>query len=308
MVAACLAAHLAPAQDLHLALSGGRDSVVLLHILHGLLPGRLRAIHVHHGLSPHADEWARFCADACRALDVPLEIRVVRVEKRGRGLEAAARAARYRAFLDSGASILALAHHRRDQAETLLLNLCRGAGVSGAAGMPPRHALQQSDRRLILLRPLLHADARDILAYAQAHRLAWVEDESNADIRYRRNFLRARIFPELATRFPAIDATLSRAAGHFAETEELLAELAALDEAHTGGRIQALRGLSPARQANWMRQRLKKLGWHLPDANALAEILRQLAQVRDADNHFRHLLPEGSLYLWQDRLHCVPDV
>src|SRR5262249_53185177 len=137
-------------------LSGGVDSVVLLH---QLKDRGVSAIHVHHGLSPNADAWVDFCRRLCRQWKVPLTVKRVSVRRAGKGLEAAAREARHRAFDEAKADIIALAHNLDDQAETVLMNLLRGAGVRGASGMPER-----SEK---LWRPLLHTSRRDILAYAR---------------------------------------------------------------------------------------------------------------------------------------------
>ena len=156
------------------ALSGGVDSVTLLHKLRAR--GPVAAIHVHHGLSPNADRWAAFCRRLCKRLDVPLTVVKVKVVRRGQGLEAAARQARYEAFAKADAECIALAHNLDDQAETVLMNLLRGAGRRGASGMPK----QSRFKGKTLLRPLLDTPRDEIEAYARRHRLAWVEDESNA--------------------------------------------------------------------------------------------------------------------------------
>jgi tRNA(Ile)-lysidine synthase len=199
-------------------LSGGVDSVVLLDLLRAAAPRlgfRLEAVHVHHGLSPHADDWARFCRALCRRWHVPLAVRRVKVAKRGGGLEAAARAARRAVFARHPAPVIALAHQLDDQAETVLLNLLRGAGVRGASAMPV--AGRFGDK--LLLRPLLALPRREVLAYAHARGLRWIEDESNRDAALTRNFLRLRVGPLLETRFPRWRESLARAARHFATTD-----------------------------------------------------------------------------------------
>jgi len=199
-------------------LSGGVDSVVLLHWLRALAPRqgyRLSAVHVHHGLSPNADAWARFCRKLCRAWGVPLIVRRVRIRKQGKGPEAAAREARRAVFAGLNADAIALAHQLDDQAETVLLNLLRGAGARGAAAMPAAGMLGDK----LLLRPLLDVPRRQVLAYARQHALAWIEDESNRDDALTRNFLRLRVGPLLAQRFPRWRESLARAARHFAATE-----------------------------------------------------------------------------------------
>ena len=195
------------------ALSGGIDSVSLLHFLRS--KGPVSAIHVHHGLSPNADAWAAFCRRLCRRLGVPLTIKKVKVVKHGRGLEAAAREARYGAFAKTGADCIALAHNLDDQAETVLMNLLRGAGRRGARGMLPKTRLKGKT----FVRPFLDVPRAAIRAYAQEHQLEWIEDESNADESLTRNFVRRRVAPLLDERFPAWKAALARAARHFSRQE-----------------------------------------------------------------------------------------
>jgi tRNA(Ile)-lysidine synthase len=197
-------------KDILVGLSGGVDSVVLLHALAGRT--KVAAAHIHHGLSPNADHWARSCRRLCQRLGVPLAVRRVRVAKRS---EAAARAARYSALRKLPFDVLALAHQLDDQAETVLMNLLRGAGPRGASGMPRRAGF---DRR-ILIRPLLDVPREAIVAYALEHRLEWIEDESNASEAFTRNFIRLRIGPLLGQRYPRWREALARAAGHFARRE-----------------------------------------------------------------------------------------
>lgn len=284
------------AERLCVGLSGGRDSVVLLHLLQSLgLGSRLSALHVHHGLSPHADAWTDFCRRFCQAIGVALSVRPVAVESgSGLGLEAAARQARYAAFADCDADCLLLAHHRDDQAETVLFNLVRGAGVAGAAGMPAERRLGG----LRLLRPLLAAPRADIEAYAADHHLAWIDDESNLDTDFSRNFLRHQVMPVLAGRFPGASACLAAAGRHFAEADGLLADLAQLDWqcCANGDRLmmRALRELSPERVKNLLRHRLRLLGWRTPAADRLDEFVRQLLTAAP-DRHPGLDLPDGRM-------------
>ncbi|MBI1943840.1 MAG: tRNA lysidine(34) synthetase TilS, partial [Betaproteobacteria bacterium] len=199
-------------------LSGGIDSVVLLHVLKSLAPRfgyRLRAIHVNHGLSPNADDWLRFCSASCRDLGVPLKAIKVKVTKKRHGLEAAAREARRAALSRLQVDAIALGHQLDDQAETVLLNLLRGTGTRGAGGMPVVGSLG----RKLLLRPLLEVPRSAIARYARDKGLHWIEDESNEDISLTRNFLRHRVGPLLARRFPRWQSALARAARHFAARE-----------------------------------------------------------------------------------------
>ena len=237
-----IAAQIAPLLPAHssvlIGLSGGVDSVVLLHLLHKLAPRfswQLSALHVHHGISPNADAWADFCADICARQLVSLHIEHVDIAPlRAHGIEAAARQLRHAAFAGQHCDFVALAHHADDQAETLLLQLLRGTGTRGASAMP---VLSLSKRPLLagraaspnFVRPLLHCSRQEILDYATAHHLHWIEDESNADDSYPRNFLRHRVMPLLIEKFPACRDTLARSAQHFAEASELLDDLARLD-------------------------------------------------------------------------------
>jgi tRNA(Ile)-lysidine synthase len=213
--AAVLAALPLRGERLAVGLSGGVDSVVLLHLLHRLAPQlgyELSALHVNHGLSPNAGAWQRSCAALCRALGVPFTAVRVKVRKGGHGPEAAAREARRAAFAKARVDALALAHQLDDQAETVLHNLLRGAGAAGASGMPV--AGRVGDK--LVLRPLLGVPRSAVLAYARAHRLAFVEDESNADESLTRNYLRRRVGPVIEARFPRWKESLARAARHFA--------------------------------------------------------------------------------------------
>ena len=226
-----------------IGLSGGVDSVVLLHALSRHLP--VRAVHVHHGLSRHADDWARFCRAYCRSLDVPISVRRVRVRKDGKGVEAAAREARYAAFAQLPVDALALAHQLDDQAETVLMNLLRGAGARGASGMPAA----RRQRGKLLVRPLLDVPREAIVDYARAHALGWIEDESNAVEELTRNFIRRRIAPLLAERYPRWREALARAARHFSRAEVDAQQLVRAFLAERG-----LRAPSEAKLADMVRQ------------------------------------------------------
>jgi len=265
-------------------LSGGIDSVVLLHLLvRGLhiSPRRISAIHVNHQISPHASRWATFCRSLCREFGVKLQVARVDVP-RGNSTEAAARAARHAVFAASGADVLALAHNRDDQAETLLLQLLRGAGPRGLAAMP----VLKPDvvGRPAVLRPLLEVPRASIEAYARSHGLRWVEDESNEDRAYLRNFLRHDVLPLLEHKLPGVRATLARAARHQAECSELLDALAGEDLGAAGrdGRLPLvlLQGLAPPRARNALRYFLRCNNVAMPEAERLDELLRQATTAR----------------------------
>ncbi|WP_035383706.1 tRNA lysidine(34) synthetase TilS [Ferriphaselus sp. R-1] len=265
-------------------LSGGMDSVVLLHLLSQLAPRhgwRVSALHVHHGISPNAAAWADFCAGLCERLGVPLAVERVDIAPlRHLGIEAAARTLRHAALARQFAEFIALAHHADDQAETLLLQLLRGAGLKGAAAMSE---LKAGDSGPALLRPLLGCTRRELLDYATAHDLSWIEDESNADTGYPRNFLRHHILPRLERHYPACRETLARSAAHFAEADALLTELAQQDAGGAWGEtlaVERLAVLSRPRAANLLRQFLHARGAPLPQAAQLDQMLTQLASPR----------------------------
>jgi tRNA(Ile)-lysidine synthase len=305
-VAALVASRIGDDERLCVGLSGGCDSVVLLHVLAGLgLGERIQVAHVHHGLSPHADRWAAFCADYCRDLGVPFALERVTVDRSsGLGLEAAARVARYEAFSRCAGNVLLLGHHQGDQAETLLFNLLRGAGVAGAAAIPR----ERRHQHLRILRPMLAVARQEIEAYARAHGLAWIDDESNSDTGLTRNFLRHAVLPLLASRFPAAEQRLAQAAGHFAEADALLGELACIDwQAVAEGdslRLARLRELSLPRIKNLLRYHLRQLGWHAPATARLEEFSRQL-QAAGADRHPALDLAEGSMVAGRGLLRWV---
>ena len=195
------------------AFSGGMDSMVLLHLLVALrerdLLSQLKAVHVHHGLSDFADRWANFCQTVCQRWQVPLSLAKVSVpENMGGGIEQAARQCRYQVFeqqVHSG-GCLVMGHHQDDQAETLLLRLFRGTGLEGLQGMPQQRKLGQGE----LLRPLLSVPRQQIEDYARYHQLKWVEDESNQDQRFSRNFLRQGVIPEIERRWPGASGRIAR--------------------------------------------------------------------------------------------------
>lgn len=301
-IAACLSRHVRAGQSVLVGYSGGLDSTVLLHATIGLAREakiKLSALHVHHGLSNHADDWAKACTETCRGLGVPLSIRRVAVPTAtGEGLESAARGVRHQALADGSADWIVLGHHADDQAETVLHNLLRGAGVRGAAGIP--------EVRGGVLRPLLGVPRDILLAYAQEHRLAWVEDESNSDVRYTRNFLRREILPQIASRFPRARDQLAAAAARFSEAQSLLDELAIVD-LDGGSRefpvsMTLLRNLSDARARNLLRAMLSWRQVQPPDERRLKEFVRQLRTVGN-DRHPRIDLASYSLWREAGLLH-----
>jgi tRNA(Ile)-lysidine synthase len=277
-----------PGQVLLLGLSGGLDSCVLLHLLveaRTALGFQLRALHVNHGISPHAGAWENFCAGLCDGSAVPFSsIRVTVPRDSGLGLEAAARRERYQALLSRETDAVVLAHHRDDQAETILLQLLRGAGIKGLAGMGEQQLADVARPGKTILRPLLDVPRRELEAYARAHGLRWIEDESNLDLAYDRNFLRHHVFPELEKRFPAARTTLARSAEHMAEADALLDEVAREDAGRwiRQGRLQVagLRELSGPRARNLLRYWLGGFTSLAPNTRRLHEVHRQLLDAR----------------------------
>lgn len=302
-----------PARDdrfrVAIALSGGRDSMALLEALACLVPElgfALCALHVHHGLSPNADRWSAFCADQCAQRDIALTVNHVHVARTPqKSLEATARAARYAALGRADADVVMLAHHADDQAETLLLQLLRGAGPHGLASMPAAHA----GAGPVLLRPLLALPRTVVEAFARQRQLRWVDDESNADTELKRNYLRHEIGPRLAAAFPGYPATLVRAAAHNAEAAHLLDELAAIDASTACGTddqgkptidraaLIALAARSPSRARNLLRWFLRRHALPLPSTARLAAMLVQfVGAASDARVCLSHAGAELGIY------------
>ena len=268
-VAQSLEDHVVDASPIAVGLSGGIDSVVLLDILvelrasKRLAPNALQAIHVHHGLSPNADQWLAFCEKLCLGLDVDFQSHRIAVARDAAGgVESAARAARYAAFASSDAQVIALAHHADDQAETVLHQLLRGTGLQGMAGMGARRVI---NARQVLVRPMLGLTRVQIEHYAAERGLEWIEDESNVDTAFTRNFLRHDVMPLLETRFPHYRESLARGGSHAAEASELTEALAREDLKAISDRgagpaevtVGMLDGYSLVRQCNalywWLR-------------------------------------------------------
>lgn len=294
------------------ALSGGLDSTVLAHALaatretHGV---PVLAAHVDHGLQPESGRWSGQCRSFAGRLGIEFLSLAVDVDRRsGLGLEAAARAARYGALADllGEGDWLLSAHHRDDQAETLLLNLTRGSGPSGLAGIGEIRPLGAG----WLVRPLL-AVSRDALEeYAHRHALAWISDPSNEDSQFDRNYLRHEILPLLDARWPGVAERLARSAALAGEAAALLDELAALDRHALGERPDRLelapfRELSPARQRNVLRHVLTQLGLPAPGAAQLENIVTELVAARE-DAQPLVTWPGAEARRYRDRLYLLP--
>ncbi|WP_338862120.1 tRNA lysidine(34) synthetase TilS [Mycetohabitans rhizoxinica] len=308
-----------------IAFSGGIDSTVLLHAATRVLGARrCVALHVHHGLSPHADAWRSHCADVACRLDVAFDCRAVAITRTPQhSVEALARDARYAALEQMCAAhrvrVLWLGHHADDQAETVLLQLLRGAGLPGLAAMPLHRVLPNG---LIHVRPLLPVLRASLDAYARQHTLRWIEDESNADLRYARNAVRRHVTPTLAVHFPGYRDALARTARHAAAAQRLLEDLAMIDlractfasrraaamkrsdaPVPVGPMLSrcALVELSHERAVNLLRFWMREAGLVTASAARVEEILRQLREAGD-DAALRIEHDEHCLRLYRNRV------
>lgn len=282
------AANLSAGSRLWVAYSGGRDSHVLLHALASLrtqFSASLAAVHINHGLHADANDWEAHCSAVCKALNSPLEVRRLQLERRpGQSLEESARRARWAAWqpmLNPGDELWT-AHHQDDQAETLLLALLRGAGVAGLAAMPATRPLGAG----LVRRPLLTVPADALADYAGCCALAWIEDPSNRDVAFDRNYLRHQVMPRLKGRWPAMTATFARSAAHCAEAARLI-DLGNL-ETLAGARGQlpgslslgALRALGPERRRALVRHWLVSGGFRVPNSRRLGTLCSDFLSAR----------------------------
>lgn len=273
----------------HIAFSGGLDSCVLLDAMARLQSKQTHwtcsAMHVHHGINPAADQWASFCQQFCA--DRGIECSIVYVDaspRTGESPEALARELRYQALAQivEPQHALLTAQHQTDQAETLLLQLMRGSGVSGLAAMPAKIPFSKG----MLLRPLLDFTRSELQEYARQQQLNWVEDDSNQDCRYDRNYLRHHVMPLIENRWPSSSITLSRAARNMAEADGLLQELAAEDLSHvvltdSSLNLELLARLSSARQRNLLRYWFRQQGVLMPSEQVLKQIQQQFLLAKE---------------------------
>ena len=327
-----------------IAYSGGLDSHVLLHaswrilcaepsdrqlcqrnpipsnqIQHGHCPPppahlaglSLAATYVDHQLQAESAQWAEHCAATCAQLDLPFHAICVDAQPEpGHSPEARARDARYAALaaqLDDG-DLLLTAQHRHDQAETVLLQLLRGSGVAGLAAMPASRPLGAGTH----LRPLLDIAKPQLLNYAREHQLHWIEDPSNQQPRYRRNYLRQQLWPQLSHYWPSADATLARSARHAAEASALLCDLAAIDMQRVVASderkvicLLQLSTLSPSRQRNLLRHWLQDITGRFPGQNLLRQIETTLLPAK-CDANPKIACADFELRRYRQRLYAVP--
>ncbi|MCS0657827.1 tRNA lysidine(34) synthetase TilS [Massilia terrae] len=300
------------------ALSGGLDSMVLLHLAHAWAREQgvaLFAFHVHHGLSANAGQWLAHCEQACAALGVTFDHRRVAVAKDGSGIEQAARKQRYLALGEMcrahGVPLLLTAHHQDDQAETVLLQLMRGSGPAGLSGMDGanRAATLLGDGNTVMARPLLAVSRAELETWARENSVAWVDDESNADPRYARNALRHQVMPALAQAFPGFQQRIARSAAHAQAAQRLLDQLAAQDlaacldgEALVMARV---RPLGKDRIDNLLRYWFGTRGLRMPSTSWLDEMVGQVLDARE-DAQLRVTHPECEIRRHRDRLFITP--
>ncbi|MGO1461711.1 MAG: tRNA lysidine(34) synthetase TilS [Marinobacter sp.] len=297
---------------LWVALSGGLDSTLLLHLAARSHPG-VRAVHINHQLQANAGETETFCRRLCAELAVPFTARSVSVKLGngpGESLEESARKARYQAFealLEPG-DILLMAHHGDDQAETVLFRMFRGSGVAGLAGMPRSRRLGSGS----LARPLLGIERSELERNAQLAGLSWVDDPSNTDQRFDRNFLRLSILPALKKRWPGLNKRLQHSAGACSDSDFLNQRLAELQWQTLGGDkrrlpIAGLNALSRPEQKNLLRWWVRQAGYSAPSISNWSQVLHDLLQA--AEDRSPELRAERfSLRRFQGALYLIPDM
>jgi len=284
---------LAAGKRVWVAYSGGVDSHVLLHLLakseHPQLEN-LAAIHIDHGLNHDSPKWTQHCADISTGLNIDfLSLKVTVKNIESVGMEAAAREARYQALQNAltEKDFLLTAQHQQDQAETLLLQLFRGAGPKGLSAMASHFMLGETET----IRPLLNDSQTDILNYAQEHNLQWIDDPSNVETRWNRNYIRHELWPDIIKRWPSAAQTISRSAEHCAETSELLDDLAEqdlalleVDKTSTSLPIKMLLTLSPARYRNALRHFFLWKKHLLPSSINLQRIIDEVCLAKQDSN------------------------
>jgi tRNA(Ile)-lysidine synthase len=303
-----------PEMPLVIAYSGGVDSQVLLHAISSLyhsniISNPITVCHVNHGLSANATDWESFAKQECSKLNLTLDISRVNVQEKAQAsLEALARDARYRVFhsIYTKPSIIITGHHSDDQTETFLLALKRGSGMKGLSAM----ASQAKHAKDWLIRPLLGITRKEIVSYAAEFGLSWVEDESNTDTRFDRNFIRNDIMPLLVNRWPSINNTINRSSDHCREGKLLLDELASEDLVNCENETHSLLvlpliKLSQARFNNLIRYFLTRNNCLMPSTEQLAQLHQQLnanddknPAVKLGEYYFRRY--KNALYLTRD--------
>lgn len=295
-----------------IAFSGGLDSTALLSLLAKQRENRphfqLRAIHIHHGLSTNADQWALHCTQVCARLGIPLIIEKVNVDNTN-GIEAGAREARYQAIARhmQADEVLVTAHHLQDQTETFLLALKRGSGIQGLGAMQPKSAVYH----LPVFRPLLNFSRQQLEDYVRSENLPWVEDESNGDTRYERNFLRNQVLPQLRKRWAYFDLAVQRSAQHCFEQQQLINELLAEQFSQIYQKTDRTLNIADFAKMSLLKQRaLLRLwlsAWHLPMPSLvqLDQFIQDVIKARkDANPQFK--LHDKIIRRYRHKLYITP--
>lgn len=300
------------ARTYYIGFSGGLDSQVLLSLCYELrqqLPLNIRALHINHGLNPQAKEWALRCALLCEQYVIPFEEHVVHIENNKGNLEETARNARYTVFAEklTAGDLLLTAHHQDDQAETMLLQLLRGAGPKGLAAMPMIKPFASGFHA----RPLLKFSRAVLEKYAHDKKLTWINDESNQDIKLTRNLIRHQILPKLKIHFVHANETLARSANHCAEMQMLLDEYAQVELQSMQGSqpltlsVDKLRLLTPSKQRLMLRTWIVQRGLPLPDTKKLMTIQHQMTNAA-RDKNPAIIWADVIVRRYQDDLYLMP--
>ena len=272
-------------KNIVIALSGGIDSVVLLHFLNSHYPGNIRAIHINHNLSKHSKDWSLFCKELCHKQDIEFKSIDINI-KTSSNVEENARKKRYNSLKSelSKNEVLCTAHHQEDQSETFLLQLFRGSGVAGLASMPKMKSFADA----ILYRPFLNISKQLIVDYATKYNLNWVEDDSNINLNFKRNLLRLEFIPKLESGFEGVIKNISRSAYHQSEALKLINDLAKIDiekfNLVINHKIQVLSliQLPERRVANVLRYYIAQRGFLMPSNKVLTELISVLRAKDDA--------------------------
>jgi len=295
--------------EILMGFSGGLDSSVLIHLLSQMrakLNFKLKAIHVHHGLSSSADDWLNFCKEKCKLLDIEFHSEKVKInEKTSLGIEGEARKLRYKAIKETQKDIVALGHHQNDQAETLMLQLLRGAGLKGLAAMP------EFDSKRKFWRPLLYIKKDTLEKYAKDKKIEYIEDESNQDINFDRNFIRKKVLPLIESRYPSSIETMSRSAINISEGHHLN-ELVALDDSKSvmsdDGKylfITDLKSLPKIRAINLIRWWLSFNNLLMPSRRNIDELYKQILLIKRDTSLNLKISDDASIRAYNNKLFIV---
>ncbi|TCK68399.1 tRNA(Ile)-lysidine synthase [Lonepinella koalarum] len=300
-------------QQYLIAFSGGLDSTALLSLMAKARENQphlqLRAVHIHHGLNPNADQWVKHCEQVCHQFDIPLIIRKVKVNQ-GNGIEHGARLARYQAIAEIRLmdEIVVTAHHLQDQTETFFLALKRGSGLQGLSAMQPYSELYG----MPIFRPLLIWQREQLVQYITSEKLSWIEDDSNADNRYERNFLRNQILPALRQRWQHFDQMVVRSAQHCYQQQQLIHQLLAddfqqnFDKNHRTFSLVQFTKYNELTQKALLRMWLTELKQHMPSIVQLEQIIQDVILAR-ADANPQYHLVDKVIRRYQQKLYLTAD-